>query len=355
MGKTQKAIFALYGIFLLSLIPSIIFSLNAKQSFGLFSRSSLALFAQGLLITFLVHSRKQLLLSLGILTCIFTIENTLGIYQIFMLHNFRPEGFQSHPLYNTGIFVIMAPLILAIAADAESYGKTLSKLARLCLPVHFAFFVSSHTRTNWLLLPIVTFIANIKLFLKSKKSICILIICLFVFGCTIATNKKYSNRFNSISNITTDQSNLGRFFIWKVAYDVFQDKPLTGVGMGQFRNYYEPNRKYYGQKHNVLKQAFFKSAPLPHAHNNAMQLLAETGILGFVGFLTFTFGSLFVLAKNWFKAKDSFSLLVFGIFFGYYVLMGMVEPTVYLHRAASRYFWVVVPVLLQLRMLKFKD
>ncbi|MBW1987948.1 MAG: O-antigen ligase family protein [Deltaproteobacteria bacterium] len=83
-----------------------------------------------------------------------------------------------------------------------------------------------------------------------------------------------------------------RIYIWKVSSLVYRDNPVFGSGVSAFRDAYEkavdtgkvdPSRATWG------KQKFHAY----HAHNLALQLLASTGLFGFL-----TFGAFFVLASR---------------------------------------------------------
>ena len=54
-----------------------------------------------------------------------------------------------------------------------------------------------------------------------------------------STQPQYVARFESITNTTTDGSNLGRFDVWTSSINMFKDHPVTGVGIGQWRTIYE--------------------------------------------------------------------------------------------------------------------
>jgi hypothetical protein len=63
----------------------------------------------------------------------------------------------------------------------------------------------------------------------------------------------------------------GRVISFLEAYDAFNDNPITGTGLGQFHNYYY---SYPPPQTSVFRH---------HAHNIALEVIAELGLLG--GFL----------------------------------------------------------------------
>lgn len=66
-----------------------------------------------------------------------------------------------------------------------------------------------------------------------------------------------------------------RYALWEAGWKMFQDKPLTGVGIGMF----EWVLPYYGQGVEILRNRSI------WAHNTYIQILSETGIIGFLLFM----------------------------------------------------------------------
>jgi O-antigen ligase len=80
----------------------------------------------------------------------------------------------------------------------------------------------------------------------------------------------------------------GRGDLWRVALDVFHNHPFAGVGAGNFQAV---------EAHFVLRPGAISRiqylTDVPHlVHNTYLQLLAETGVVGLIGFLVVVAGSL---------------------------------------------------------------
>jgi hypothetical protein len=107
--------------------------------------------------------------------------------------------------------------------------------------------------------------------------------------------RKYSDQFEKANTAIKIPfySNFHRVFIY-TSFLIFQDYPIFGIGLKGYRvfcNY---------EKYNILDQSC-----ATHPHNQYAQLLAETGIIGFLYlFISFIF-CLFNLAKYFFKIKLS--------------------------------------------------
>lgn len=104
-----------------------------------------------------------------------------------------------------------------------------------------------------------------------------------------------------------------RTLLWQSAWEMFQDRPLTGFGFGRSGNY----TPAYAEK--ILgKRADFTS----HAHNNILDTLASSGILGLLAYLNW-WGILLVSAwrsfrfaqptERWLPAAALAALLAFQV------------------------------------------
>lgn len=76
-------------------------------------------------------------------------------------------------------------------------------------------------------------------------------------------------RFQSIREGASEHSVVTRLAYWRVAWQMFLDHPLTGVGLGAFPAVYP----HYGHASAKLER-------LEKAHNDYLQLLSDAGLLG---------------------------------------------------------------------------
>ncbi|MEX2379235.1 MAG: O-antigen ligase family protein [Vicingaceae bacterium] len=95
-----------------------------------------------------------------------------------------------------------------------------------------------------------------------------------------STSENLTEHVQSISNITTDASNLERINRWKSAYRMFEKKPLFGWGPGTYMFQYAPF-----QSPEDLTIISTNSADGGNAHSEFLGPLSESGVLGTLSFL----------------------------------------------------------------------
>jgi O-antigen ligase len=83
---------------------------------------------------------------------------------------------------------------------------------------------------------------------------------------------------------------LDRLIIWGVAFDVFMDNPLFGVGLGNFRD------EFFSRAVTLNVELGYSSL---HAHNTYLEILAGTGLVGLLAYLGFLLFVARQLAKRW--------------------------------------------------------
>ena len=162
-------------------------------------------------------------------------------------------------------------------------------------------------------------------------------VAIFAF---VSCIQNYEGGFTSITNVTTDRSNGDRIWIYRSCIDMAADHPITGVGMGQFKRYYHSGYKYSEE-----------TQDLPHGHNNFLQLLAETGIVGVIGLLGFVGYFLVTSFKHWKKDKNPYDLLIFTTVLSYICLFGQIEYTLD-NSSGMRIFWFLLAIMLQMKHLE---
>lgn len=246
----------------------------------------------------------------------------------------RASGFFGHPMTFAGYFCIYLPVLLVCFLEQKIYGEW-RWLAGGSFALGLVALLFNATRGAWLaLVPVLLFILGYYL-LKGNR---LAILCLAVFIAAGAGLSQYQPFLQRLATITDTkyQSNTERLLIWNSAYTMFKDHPTLGVGLGQYKDNYQ--KKYISPK--------AKEPYLSHAHNNFLQMLAENGIVGFVGFLTLLACFIGYSFKRFWQEKNPYALMMSMATLAL-ILQGCTEYN-FGNSAVMKSFWLVQGCLLVL-------
>lgn len=150
--------------------------------------------------------------------------------------------------------------------------------------------------------------------------------------------------FKRLSTVGKDSSSSYRILIWKGAFATIKDYFIRGIGIGPnsfkiiFRNYADP-----------------MAARAMHSHNIFLQVWFDTGILGFISFLTFLYTffrdnfSLYIKTTNK-KYKILLSSFIFSI--ASFLAYGMVEYVWYYPRVMTFSFIIIGLSFAMIRLIR---
>lgn len=205
-------------------------------------------------------------------------------------YNIMWPFFPDHGMYAACI-AFSVPTLLFYTFYGRKFGFSLAELPIIAFLIIILLFgiVVSFTRATWLSLIIAM---TLFLLLESKFKFSWLIL-LLLFGGSAAVIKQdeilYALEANkqgsadeleghvkSVSNITTDPSNLERINRWKCAVRMVMSKPITGFGPGTYVFQYAPF-----QKSSEITLISTHSGDLGDAHSEFFSALSETGFIGF--------------------------------------------------------------------------
>tara|TARA_B100000886_G_C20417066_1_gene489726 strand:+ start:261 stop:1697 length:1437 start_codon:yes stop_codon:yes gene_type:complete len=96
------------------------------------------------------------------------------------------------------------------------------------------------------------------------------------------SSDSFLEHIESMSNVTTDASNLERINRWKSAIRLFEDRPHLGWGPGTYQFHYAPYQNFY-EKTVISTNA----GDMGNAHSEYLSALSETGWPGLFLFLLF--------------------------------------------------------------------
>ncbi len=201
-------------------------------------------------------------------------------------------GFMSHHLtygYSAGIFICFAFAGLLLG-KRKSLAHRIGFL--LATSIIGCSLVWTYGRGVWIAVGLSFFV--MAAYVSKKHFFSFLLIVGLIFGLAYTSNPELKERFNSI---WSDQhfSNVERQQLWKANFEMFKEYPWLGVGYDQNL----PRLQEYYKKVGVEKEWG------GHAHNNYLQWLATTGILGFFCYMLFVLTFLLMTHRLWLDIPET--------------------------------------------------
>ena len=326
----------MFALMLLLLLPSAVLTNNIAVGLPEFINVWLWRIPVFFVIALCIRDKKTLFTMLAVFFVDFGIDSLVAFYQHVSGMTDRGWGFGSSVLTISGLMVMLVPIFCVILLDSAfpSYVKASALWALGC--VGFGMY-GNQSRGSWLFNMIMVPIVSLPYILKRFGCVVAVLATLGGIVWGFSTQPQYVARFESITNTTTDGSNLGRFDVWTSSINMFKDHPVTGVGIGQWRTIYEASYRLPTENQHLY-----------HAHNNFIQLLGEVGLLGLLGVLIF-YGS--IIVDNfvvWFKKRDPYSLCAMIAVICYVFVFGQVEYTLD-NSSGMRIMYFMLATMLQLR------
>ncbi len=165
--------------------------------------------------------------------------------------------------------VTALPLTLLLVAER---GKLLRGFAIAICAVNICTIVLTGSRTGFLCLLMLAMVFVV----TRKRAVARLpLLAIAVAAVWVAMPAEYKGRYTSVEHLKNDESYQNRIISWKSGLHMFEDHPLTGVGIGNFPD--ANGEKYWPIKNGVRIWL--------QPHSLYVQAIAETGLLGTSAFL----------------------------------------------------------------------
>jgi len=226
-------------------------------------------------------------------------------------------------VYRFAFIPLFTICLLLSIIFSQSFGAWLGIIVAIGFGLILYFYESKNKKMVWIILILVLaavlFLGNVKLFVS----------------------------------ISGDSSIMARLLIWQKAWQVFQTKPVLGIGPGTLNNYF-PSYPQWG---------------VPQPHNVYLAFLVQTGIIGFIGFLWLLVWFFKIGIKNLkYKIKPKAlgrarllgnwelrigNLILISIMI-YILVHGLVDTT-YWKNDLSIIFWLIVGLMAVLQNRNFRE
>lgn len=261
--------------------------------------------------------------------------------------------FKDHTSYGAVLAMLLPPAVfLLLKKDRPAISRVLLGMATFILAIGIVF---SFTRAAWVsLVGVAALFAAMRLGVKFKQIVSVGVLALGLLWLNqdsilieLQRNKQDSSdnlteHVESISNVSSDDSNLERLNRWNCAYSLFKERPVFGWGPGTYQFVYAP---YQEAKYQTIIST--NNADGGNAHSEYLGPLAEQGVLG----------PIFMLLLLWMVCKIGFRLweetedvdarnLAVGIYLGVmtYFIHGVLNNYLDTDKASAP-FWGFIALL----------
>jgi putative inorganic carbon (HCO3(-)) transporter len=254
-----------------------------------------------------------------------------GLDNQVMAHRVANPFYKDHTSYGATLGFLL-PVLVALFLFIKRDNINLRFLMGLLILLFIFATVVSYTRATWISI-LASLVFWIILKLKIRFEIVLvgaaLLVGLFLSIRTELVMKLEQNRVESsgelsehvqsISNITTDQSNLERLNRWSCAVRMWKDKPVFGFGPGTYQFEYGRYQRSYEKTR--ISTDF---GTMGNAHSEYLGPLAEAGVFGLLSFLLVIGTTMYTGIRVYITSKKR-SIRIFSLA----VLVGLVSY--YLH------------------------
>lgn len=192
--------------------------------------------------------------------------------------------YKEHTVYGMALAFVL-PYAMMHAWRKTSMKPFLRMLAMSLLAVLMLAIVLSYTRAAWIsVLGAAVFGLMLRLGLQWKHTVSVLLLSVGMLWLTqsmwmsvftkndTVSSENFSEHVQSVSNISTDASNLERINRWRAAISMFQDRPWVGWGPGTYQFQYAPF-----QHASHLTVISTNGGDMGNAHSEYIGPLAEQG------------------------------------------------------------------------------
>ncbi len=284
-----------------------------------------------LLLIFKKYSRFYTYLwcfTISFVVVIFYFIDRLSVYGV--ANAMRTANWVTKPFFpdHTSYAAAMAMLIpvMAFVIYIKHKRLSISKLFFITIFIVFVLgLIFSYTRAAWFSLIVACgFIIPplFKIKLKYSLTIILSLILLIWISWTqiqlsLAQNRQQSStnifkHIQSVSNVSTDASNLERINRWNSAIEMFKERPIFGFGPGTYAFKYAPFQATSDKT--IISTNFGDKG---NAHSEYLGPLSESGILGMLSFLGIVLTTLFTASRVYFTSKRrKIKYLAFALMIG---------------------------------------
>ncbi len=264
--------------------------------------------------------------------------------------------YNDHTAYAAAIAMFF-PIMIGLSRNSQSTFNNRMAAVFVCI-IFLVAIVLSYTRAAWLSLVVAFIVYLIFAFRIKFITVFISFIGLLILFMTFKSQIKMkleknrqrsstdlNTHLQSISNITTDASNLERINRWNSALRMFKERPFFGWGPGTYQFKYAPF-----QHSNEMTIISTNAGDRGNSHSEYIGPLAESGVFGSITFILIVIVVIYRGTMLYIRSKDKeIRLITLGI------LLGLI--TYFIHGAMNNFldtdkasvpFWGFIAILVAL-------
>ena len=245
----------------------------------------------------------------------------LGVI-VFTIINHASFGFEEDaghwvmtPFYNDhtaygAVLALFIPVFIGFIFTKQ-YSKSYRIISLLIVAILILAIILSFCRAAWVSLT-ASLCVLIVIYLKIKFRWLFLLLIVFIGSFIIFQNEiidkleknkqdssaSYVEHIKSISNISTDASNLERLNRWQSAIRMFNERPFWGYGPGTYQFMYAPFQR--SKEKTIIST---NAGDRGNAHSEYIGPLAESGVFGMLSFLAIMIAVIITGIKVYNKAE----------------------------------------------------
>lgn len=250
-------------------------------------------------------------------------------------YNFNPRVvfnicapfYTDHTIYGACL-AFLVPLLILLFKSWKFYSKSNTwrwLFALLLIPILTSLILALSRAA--ILSVIFTGLFAILLYFRIRFKVLLVLLSIVIIGIAVNWNSIYSslernesvsndgeivNHFSSVSNVSSDASNLERINRWICAVRMFKERPLVGFGPGTYQFEYN--------QFQTLKNKTYISTNIGdggNAHSEYLTYLSENGIVGFILFIVLVFTSIYFGMQNHYQLNPGILKMVnLGVLLG---------------------------------------
>jgi O-antigen ligase len=261
--------------------------------------------------------------------------------------------FKDHTSYGA-VLAMFFPIVLALLAQ-----RNMNLLMRVLLTIGFvvltAGIVLSYTRAAWIsiigaaaILAVMLLRIQLRhLLLGASIAGGVLIIGWDDIVMSLEQNKQESSddlneHVSSISNVSSDASNLERLNRWNCAFELFKERPIMGWGPGTYQFVYAPFQR--AKDRTIIST---NQGDGGNAHSEYLGPLCEQGVLGTFWVLALLYGITHLAFRLFYSLQErDLKLLIAGAYLGLmtYFIHGVLNNYLDTDKASIP-FWGFIAIL----------